>query len=758
VGAVRIRHRPPAGGQETGSPVPGTGPGEAPDLAGPAAAPDLTGPAPAPDRAEPRPAPDLAGRAFAVVTVLPALALIAWLVPGAALLLAGHFLPLPMALISVPLAAVLLLLAIRDTPAAWPAVSRQPARRVAAWWGLAGTAAVSAGFAAWQLLENSPQLIVSRDPGAYLQLGYWIAERGSLPIPASAAAFGGSHPGLTFSSFGFTSHGGALLPQVTAGLPITLAAGLWTHSVPGAAVVSPVLGALAVLSVGGLAGRLAGPQWAPAGALLVAVTVPEIYTSRSAFAETLVQALLFGGLCLVTDSLSARRPRVLAALGGLALGLTALALAGSLLALLPVIAFAGAAAAGRRPQALPFAAGVAAGAGLGLASGFVLAPGAMSITAPPLRIVAIMAAGIAGLTTLIAAMALAGPARHRAQRVLAARPLRWLPEAAAAVTAGLVAAFAVRPYVQTARGSPDRYVGALQRLARLPVDPGRQYSEHSLYWLIWYLGVPALLLGTAGLALAARGCVRALITWRDPRGTARAWALPAALTAWALPAVLWQPGTVPDQPWASRRLVPVLLPGLVVAAVAVAAWLTGRARQHGAGKLARSGAVACFVAALALPPASLTFGVGPWRATTPAVRLALTGLAFQRTGAGEYPAIRSLCGAIPAHSAVLLLDQQAARGFGQAVRGMCGQPAGVMAGASPAEVERVVGAIERSGRRPVLLATRKAELRALAPDARQVVSLGTRQDAHLLTEPPTATWPARYTLWMATAAGIGRGL
>ena len=41
-----------------------------------------------------------------------------------------------------------------------------------------------------------------------------------------------------------------------------------------AELVSPVIGALAVLTFGGLAGRLAGPQWAPPAALVLAVTLP----------------------------------------------------------------------------------------------------------------------------------------------------------------------------------------------------------------------------------------------------------------------------------------------------------------------------------------------------------------------------------------------------------------------------------------------------------------------------------------------------
>ena len=32
---------------------------------------------------------------------------------------------------------------------------------------------------------------------------------------------------------------------------------------------------------------------------------------------------------------------------------------------------------------------------------------------------------------------------------------------------------------------------------------------------------------------------------------------------------------MPDQPWASRRLVPVVLPGLILCAMWAAAWLPG---------------------------------------------------------------------------------------------------------------------------------------------------------------------------------------
>jgi hypothetical protein len=721
-----------------------------------------------------REAADPGVRTLALVTAMPVILLVAWLVPGLALLLGNAFLPAPMVLISVPLAVALTILVARELPGRWPAPdaadttdtadagaqgasAKNRGRPWSAWWGLSGTVAVAAVFAVWQLMENSPQFIVSRDPGAFAQFAYWIADHGSLPIPTSAAAFGGAHPGLTFASFGFATHSGAVVPGLAPGLPIVLAAGMWAHGVSGAVALSPLIGALAILAVGGLTARLAGPQWAPAGALLLAITVPEIYTSRSAFSDTLAQALLFGGLCLVVDSFSSRRRITLASLGGLALGLTVLAGASFLLLLLPMIVVAGALLAGRRPQAIPLAAGWLAGVVCGLATDIGLGAPALSITTPSFRIIGLLAGGLAVVTAAGVTIALVGPVRRRACKMLAARPLRWLPEAGAVLVAAAGIGLAIRPYLQKVHGPASPYVAALQRLEGLPVDPGRVYSESSLYWVIWYLGLPALLLGLIGLAMVTRMCLRALITWRDPTGAARSWVLPASIVGWGLFAVLWQPGTVPDQPWASRQLVPVVLPGLIVLAVWVAAWLIGRAHARGAGWAAVAVATACFVVAMGVPPAAITFGIALSRPANPATRLALSGLAFRTTGAGEVAAVEQLCGAIPPHSSVVLIDKVAAREFAQVIRGTCGVPTGIVTSTAPGNVAAVIGGIERAGRHPALLATKAAELTPYGASPREIVNLATQQDEHLLTRPPTSTWPVRYSLWMSQPGGTAFG-
>ena len=168
-----------------------------------------------------------------------------------------------------------------------------------------------------------------------------------------------------------------------------------------------------------------------------------------------------------------------------------------------------------------------------------------------------------------------------------------------------------------------------------------------------------------------------------------------------------------------------------------------------------STATACFVAALAVPPVVTTFGIGAKPVTPPAAYPASAAPAFQRTSVGELGAITNLCGAIPGNSPVILLDQVAARRFTQVIRGMCGIPAGVMVGETPAQLQAVVGEIMRTGHRAVLLATHPAELAPYGGAPRQVVNLTTIEDAHVLTQPPASGWPVHYVLWMSGPGAAG---
>jgi hypothetical protein len=699
--------------------------------------------------------PGRAGWLFGAVTVIPALLAVAWLLPAFPLLLAGRLSARPMVFMFVPLAAGLCYFAIRQLPATWPSFRREH-RKPVPWWALAGTVAVAVAFAAWQLAERTEQIIYLRDPATYLQVGYWIAHHGYLPVPDSAAAFGGPHPGLGFASANYYPRGAGIVPQFMTGMPLVLAAGIWLGGVPAALVVTPLIGGCAVLSFGGLAGRLAGPGWAPAAAAVLALSLPEQYTSRGSFSEPLAQVLLFGGLCLLVDSLVLKpadwpsQDKVLAGLAGLALGLTILVRIDGLSDILPAVPFLGVLLAAGRRQAVPFGAALVTGVGYGLADGYLKSRPYLDLEAPSLRPLASIAVVTILATVIAVAVTRSRRARDQAGR-LRARAVRWLPAAAAIGTALIFVGFAIRPLVQTVAGETDptsiAYVTELQKLAGLPVDGRQQYYQDSLYWVIWYLGVPAVLLGAFGLAVLARRCARALVTWKDPGAAARAWALPLTISLWVIVTVLWRPAVSPDQPWASRRLVPFVLPGLILGGIWAVTWLKDQAAQFGRTRLTSAVVAACGAASLLIPTALTTLDL-----SVSSKGVTARGMAFRKIGPGELAAVRGLCRAIGPDASVVILDPLTADRFAQVVRGMCGTPTGMLANPAPAALRAVVSGVERVGRRPVLLAEQRAELTG---QPRQVVDLLTTQEAHNLTAPPARTWLIHYTVWMSVPAAAG---
>ena len=234
------------------------------------------------------------------------------------------------------------------------------------------------------------------------------------------------------------------------------------------------------------------------------------------------------------------------------------------------------------------------------------------------------------------------------------RPPRWR----SVILIGL----AVRPYLQPVHGTPAR-------AARPPLTSGQPAERRtwamSLHWVFWYIGVPAVLLGTLGAALLARRCLR---------GQAPGWTLPLMVFAWIIVTVLARPAIIPNQPWASRRLVPGVLPGLILLAVWAVAWLAGWLRQRGYDRVIQAGLVTVCSVALVLPAAVTSFGLGVATGGPLGIRPVAHGLAFKRTYAGEIAAVDRMCAAIPRGSSVVIIDGQTASWFTQVVRGMCGDP------------------------------------------------------------------------------------
>ncbi len=683
---------------------------------------------------------DAAGRLLGRLSVLPALLVMGWLLAGLPLLLAGHFSPVPMLALSVPLAVIAVVLGLRWIPGRWqealPVLS--PGHRRTPWWSVVAVIAVAVAFGVDQMIYHSQQIMVMRDPASYFQFGYWIAHHGSLPIPQSRAAFGLNDRVIHFDSPAFYQIGKTIVPEFMAGLPMMLAPAFWTGGATAAVAMAPVFGACGVLAFGGLAFRLAGPRWAPLATLVLALSLPEQFTSRSNYSEPLAQILFLGGLCLVIDSLDrdAAAARVLAALGGLALGLTLLVRIDGASDILPVIPYIGLLFLGRRRQALPLLGGLVVGALYGGLDGDLLSWPYLSSIKSSLEPLALLAGLVIIATMLVVAW--------RWNRGVPAVRGNWLPNAAAAAAFVVIAGFAIRPYVQTVRAATDLTTKAVmagfQRGDHLPVDPTRTYAELSLHWVFWYIGVPAVVLATIGAALLSRRCLR---------GQAPSWTLPLVAFAWAIVTFLYRPAITPDQPWGSRRLVPSVLPGFILLAVWATAWLIGRLRRMGAGRVLEIGLGACCVALLVAPAVITSFGLKLRSGGPVGVRVAAVGLAFKTSYQGEIGAVNGMCAAIPRGATVVFIDGGDADKLAEVVRGMCGNPTAEINRPHPAKVEQVLTSIEQAGRRPVLLAADRAELARYGGPMRQIMALRTTWDAHTLTTPPLYPWPLVVNVWMS---------
>src|SRR5262249_12109585 len=130
------------------------------------------------------------------------------------------------------------------------------------------------------------------------------------------------------------------------------------------------------------------------------------------------------------------------------------------------------------------------------------------------------------------------------------------------------------------------------------------------------------------------------------------------------------------------------------------------------------------------------------------LRPSASGLAFKRTGAGEYTAVEQLCSSIRRDSSVVIVDRYLAQRFTQVIRGMCDVPAAWVTAPQPAAGGSVISGINAAGRHPVLLGSSASELAAYGGSPVKIMDLTTAQDPHDLTGPPTAPATVRLVVWM----------
>ena len=691
---------------------------------------------------------DFPGLLLGRLTVLPALVLLPFMLTSFPLLLIGYFKPVPVIAGWLALSALIVPYVWRRIPsvtgaAGWGTVAQGWAKPTPRWalWSLA---AISVAFGVFQAVFNSQFVIVQYDAASYMQFANWISAHGTTIIPQNAQFFGHTSS-ITFAGAAYFQVGNHLVPQFMAGLPMLLSLGFWAGGAGLAVFWGPVLGALAIFAFGGLAARLVGPRWAPFAALAIGVTIPMQYVSRSTWSEPLALLFLVSGLSLWIDSQRTDRGQedagswrsgwrqharssshVLAGVAGLLLGLIFLVRLDGPADIMFVVPYCGLLVLRRQRQVVPLIAGLIVGTLYGsLDAAFLTAPylfpgNTVSVEGMCAAVIALL------LGTIVAVRWL-----RRRGRELRGQPKPRLVHAVTVLPFVVTAAFLLRPYVE--RGWHTDYLHA--------------YAPLSLHWIYWYTGLSTIVFAVVAFAMLGRRCIK---------GQAPVWVLPILVFACATLAFLYQPGITPHQPYASRRLVPAVLPGLILLAVWLASWLAQKSRVvhlvdvPGFLKRApRAFVICCCAGAIFLPPAIGNLG----------------GLAFKRTFVGEIAAVDKICQGIPKGSSVLIIDYNTMDGLGQAIRGMCDVPVAAVHTTIPesivpdkgndvpaAKIIAAVRAIEDSGHHPLVLAAEEGEFEPLIKQfGNGTVSLlldkYVDNDAHLLYGAPRGTSPETFTIY-----------
>ena len=463
----------------------------------------------------------------------------------------------------LPIAVVAVIGTTRLVPHA-PAASRA---------AVAGAGAAVLMALAWYLVQqgHTAEMIgLDRDPAQYTLSALYLVHHSSPDVaidpalPGLAAQVPGLLTDFLEGNSGAVNHiqGNDLLPGL-------LAIFGWLHGTAALLKGNVAIGALALLSVYALARRILGPLWGLAPMLLLAVTIPLAAFSRMPYTEPAALIVVCGMLVALWVAVE-RRSTALFALSGAFAGATMIARIDGGLTIVAGLAAVGLLAVGpvsairRRAGRLAmvvFLWGALAAGLLGWLDLKIHSPKYLTSLGGELYPVL---AAIPVVFVLGFGLSLFRPVVGRVT-VWMATHRRGLSVVAGILVALGCALMVTRPWWLVNHFVKNRdggdYVGAVaarQKAEGLPIDGTRSYDEMTVSWLAWYLSWGVVVAALLGAVLAAvQFCRR-----RDPK----------LLVVWVVPVLvglvyLNKIAITPDQIWALRRLLPVVIPASAIAAV-----------------------------------------------------------------------------------------------------------------------------------------------------------------------------------------------
>lgn len=524
----------------------------------------------------------------------------------------------------------------------------------------------------------------TRDPAGYTISGQWLVHHGSLQIHTMPEIFGNPPGGkLETGSFAQVDGGGVLNAQGDHLLPVFLGLSGSMFGTTALLSTNVVLSALALLAFFGLARRVVGPVFGLMAMTALALSTPFIYVGRDAYTEPLTLLYLTGALLFAHRAWTSGRARDWA-LCGLAAGASTCVRVDSYAALVGIVAaitlYVAVARAGDRRRALLGAGALLLGAAVPATLGY------LDLTHIARQYFDSQHGNISSLITLLAVVIALSPLcvwlawRTRVRRWLASDGFaRWAPQVVAGAIALAFVLLATRPLWQETHGLCREALANQQQVNGVHVDCTRTYNEQTLHWHALYFGWPTLVLAFAGYALLVGRLVR-------KRDYALAGTLAVGLSLSVL--YLYNSKVAPDQPWAMRRYVPVVIPLFLITAGAAlrAAWTWTGGRWGVRRALVLRPLVAAGVLFVVTFPLAVSWPVR-----------------HLREEHGQLAQLDAICSAVGKNGALIETDEPTIFGYGQSVRSFCDVPAIGLTSATPAQLADVAAAVRAHGRVPYVL-------------------------------------------------------
>lgn len=488
---------------------------------------------------------------------------------------------------------------------------------------------VIAGVLLWvgfNSMYTEQHIFINRDPGFYSVTGGWLIDHDSLRVETSTVF--GDIDGIQSPSAGFgldpSNHhqldpqGAHLLPALLGLVGRIVGVGPMLH-------FNVVFGGTALLALYAFACCIMRPRWALITTACMAVSLPLIYFSRDTYTEPLAMTFTFGALALLCAGQLSKRYS-LWFLGGMVAGAGVLTRIDAYLTVAALMLFAvvvlSISKKEERKATLAQSGLLLLGMSITSLIGWLdvsqLSTNYYLDSLPQLRMEFILLLAVLAIGIIIVIASWTTQLLSRLDRLTKS----WRPIAVACLILLIGIGLAARPLIYTAytTHAVETANGTVQTVK------DRNYSEDTVNWVAWYIGPIITTAGLGGLALAARRAVRS----RDLLLVA-----PLLVTLATSLLYLINPKIARDQIWASRRFLPIVMPGIVVFG---GLWLQWLYEQRLLRKWSIDGRIlATVLATLAI--------IAPLFISQPFL--------FVRERAQQYSALMTACNTLPENAAIL---------------------------------------------------------------------------------------------------------